>query len=340
LLLVEQVRKVNSEESLIDDSATYSTTSTSYVMKNYGNITLNEDALIVFSFEARNSSSAENVYTYLRLKVGSYYVYGRKIAGIDGWVSCNGIIYLAAGTYAIEYEHLTSYSNDSAQVKNFKLGKADFNDLIGETLTSYSSQITKQVSSRTTPAGDLNEAVFVVNAFAYTSGAQTNFENVGDSLTNGVSLKVDGSQVDWTERHQDSDGKENAHAVYYGVLSVGSSHTFEIVKDNADTVVHISITACPWILCDDDFEPVSLDFPQGSTLYVTFEPLDEDPTKTVKLGKKRAISFGDSTDYYSTSSGTGILNYNYTFETVQVGEVGLYVSGKGGCISILGVDVR
>jgi len=337
LLLVEQVRKVDSEESLIDNTTEYTTDSTAWAtLHNYGDITLDEDTFIIFSFEFDSDNSAYTAYG--RLKIGSLYVWGMKQQGPTSTKRL-GIVWLSAGTYSVIVEAQRS-GGGYARVRNFKLGKVKFSDAVGEALGTYSGQISKQVSSRTTPIGDLNEAIFVVNAFAYTSGAQTNFENVGDSLTNGVSLKVDGSQVDWTERYQDSDAKENAHAKYYGVLSVGSNHTFEIVKDNADTVVHISITACPWILCDDDFEPVSLDFPQGSTLYVTFEPLDEDPTKTVKLGKKRAVSFGDSTDYYSTSSGTGILNYNYTFETVQVDEVGLYVSGKGGCISILGVDVR
>jgi len=335
MLLVEQVRQVSDEQSLIDDSTEYTGSSTSWAtLHDYGNITLDEDTFIIFNFEFDNNLDYDS---YGRLKIGDYYVWGIHQDGQSS-TKRTGLVWLPSGTYNVKVE--AQSDGGLSRVRNFKLGKVKFSDAVGEELTTYSGQISKQVSSRTTPIGDLNEAVFVVNAFAYTSGAQTNFENVGDSLTNGVSLKVDGSQVNWTERYQDSDGKENAHAVYYGVLSVGSSHTFEIVKDNADTVVHISIVACPWILCGDDFEPVSLDFPQGSTLYVTFEPLDEDPTKTVKLGKKRAVSFGDSTDYYSTSSGTGILNYNYTFETVQVGEVGLYVSGKGGCISILGVDVR
>jgi hypothetical protein len=96
---------------------------------------------------------------------------------------------------------------------------------------------------------------------------------------------------------------------------------------------------CPWILIDSH-QPLTLDFPQGSTLYLVMEPLTADATKTVKLGWPRFISFGDSTDYYSTASGTGILPWNYTFESVEVKNVGLFVGGYGGCISVIAVDVR
>jgi hypothetical protein len=83
-----------------------------------------------------------------------------------------------------------------------------------------------------------------------------------------------------------------------------------------------------------------MDFPQGSTMYVVLEPLNLNPTKNLKLGRVRGVSFGDSTDFYSTSSGTGIQSWNYTFETVEVSNCLLNISGEGGCISILAVDVR
>jgi hypothetical protein len=70
------------------------------------------------------------------------------------------------------------------------------------------------------------------------------------------------------------------------------------------------------------------------------EPLMSNPTKNLKLGKKRAVSFGDSTDYYSTGSGTNILSWNYTFEIVEVDDCVLVVEGYGGCIAVVGVDLR
>jgi len=38
--------------------------------------------------------------------------------------------------------------------------------------------------------------------------------------------------------------------------------------------------------------------------------------------------------------GTGIVTWNYTFETVEVENSVLLVEGYGACISIIGVDVR
>jgi len=101
------------------------------------------------------------------------------------------------------------------------------------------------------------------------------------------------------------------------------------------------VIACPWILVDDtDFEPIILDFPQGSTLYLMLEPLITNPTKNIKIGKVRAVSFGDTTDYYSTDSGTGILQHDYQFVEVKNGAVLLYMYGWGGCVSSIGIDIR
>jgi hypothetical protein len=97
---------------------------------------------------------------------------------------------------------------------------------------------------------------------------------------------------------------------------------------------------CPWIIPAEEYEPLTLDFPQGSTLYVSTEPLEVNPTKTVKIGKVRFISFGDSTDFYYINSGTDVLDSSYTFETIEVSRIIMIVSGEGGCIATLGVDIR
>jgi hypothetical protein len=186
----------------------------------------------------------------------------------------------------------------------------------------------------------LKNAVFAVNVWAYTPGADTNFENVGDALTNGVQLLVDGVQVNWTTRIQDTGSNENAYANYYGSLSAGSVHAFTIGKDNANTVIHVSIVACPWLLATVDNEPMTLDFSQNSTLYLVLEPLNADPAKNSKIGKVRAVTYGDTTDFYSTATGTGILSHSYTFELVEVTSVTVIVNGLGGCISMVGLDGR
>ncbi|MCW4002409.1 MAG: hypothetical protein NWE95_00645 [Candidatus Bathyarchaeota archaeon] len=331
VILVEQVRQLTNESNLIDDSTTYTRSfSRSWgTLKNYGNIVLSANSLVVFSFQL--NTSGYNV----RLKIGSYYVWGKNNVGTGTFT---GIAYVASGTHAVVVEDSSSGAGSS--ISNFKLGKAKFTDEAGSALNNYSSTINLTVANRSTlPVGSLKNAVFMVRVWAKTAGAQTNFENPGDSLTNGVSLSVDGSQITWTERNQDDANYENASATYYCTLTVGSSHSFAITKDNGSTTVNISVYACPWLLFGSLSEPVAMNFAQNSTLYLMLEPLDLNPTKSVKVGKKRAVSFGDATDYFSSASGTGLLVYSYLFDAVQIDTVSLYVSGLGACISHIGVDV-
>jgi hypothetical protein len=329
MVYTEQVRQLPSEENLINNTSVYTRDNAAWgTLKNYGNITLSEDTLIVFKFTINTSSA-------YRLKIGSYYVYGCFTTGFK-----TGIAFVAAGTYAVVMEQKNS--GGSGSVGAFQLGKAKFSDIAKSNLAAYAAEIDLTVAQRSPPSffGTLKNAVFAVNVWAYTPGADTNFENVGDALTNGVQLSVDGVQVDWTTRIHDTASDETAYANFYGSLSVGSAHTFTIGKDNANTVVHISIVACPWLLATVDNQPMTLDFPQASTLYVTLEPLDKDPTKNSKIGKVRAVSYGDATDFYSTASGTGILSHTYTFEIVAVSDVSVFVNGFGGCISLVGLDER
>jgi len=60
-------------------------------------------------------------------------------------------------------------------------------------------------------------------------------------------------------------------------LTVDESHTVKITKSNTNTVVYISLILCSWIIPYEAYQPLSLDFPQGSTLYLTLGPLIDDP---------------------------------------------------------------
>jgi len=340
MLFSEQVRLLESEERLINDSAEYAILNGDAwkTAKNYGNITLTEAGLVAFNYDARcNTHPTATVYS--RLKVGSYYVHGANPYG-QSWSNYHGLIWLAAGTYAVVMELRAVGINVGASVRNFQLGKAKFSDSEGEALAAYSGQISKTVSSRKLAVGSLKQAVFCIHVFAYTPGGQTNFENPGESLTNGVSISIDSVQVSWSERYQDDQSKENAYAKCYYPVAVGGTHTIAIAKDNANTVVHVSAVCSPWILSNTLYEPVSAGFPQLSTFYAILEPLSGNVTKNACVGKTRAVSFGDSTDYYSSSNGTGILSYSYTFESVAVDKIGIFFSGLGGCLSIIAVDVR
>jgi hypothetical protein len=235
-----------------------------------------------------------------------------------------------------------NFNADTGSISNFQLGKAKFSDTKNSNLAVYSTQLSLTIAQRSPASffGTLKNAIFAIMVWAYTPGDVTNFENVGDSYTNGVSVVVDGYQVSWTGRIHDTGSNETAYAYCYRTKSVGSAHTIAITKDNANTVVHISVFACPWLLAGIDNEPMTLDFREGSTLYLVLEPLNADNTKTSEIGKVRAVSYGDTTDFYSTASGTGILSHSYTFELVKVSSVSVVVSGLGGCVSMVGLDEK
>jgi hypothetical protein len=349
-LLSEQVRRILKEESLIDVSSQYSTSSTNWAtMHNYGSIVLSEDSIIAFRYNYGRITAAGSEKCNHRLKIGGVAVVGYPRAD-DGPDVVYGIFFLQAGTYSVVMEGIADYFDGSnygkPYVNSFKLGKLSLSDTQGGNLAQYVTAITKNLTARTTCIGTVKNGTAAIIVCAYTPSAQTNMENVGESLTNDVNISVDGVQQNWTERKQDN--ITGSHNPVYGaalgwlriVLSAGADHTISITKGNVDTVVNISLCFSPWILsADTAFEPVSLDFPQGSTLYVTLEPLSANPTKNINLGKKRAVSFGSATDYYSTASGTDILSWNYAFEIVEV-NVLLTVDGWGGCVSYIGVDVR
>lgn len=331
MVVVEQVRDLTSEQNLINDTTAYTRNDAAWgTIHDYGNITLTADSLVVFKFDV---GLVQSCY---RLKVGTLYIHGCYVAG-----TYTGLAFVAAGTYDVKMEQ-KNVGADTGSLSNFQLGKAKFSDTKNSNLAVYSTTISLTIAQRSPPSffGTLKNAIFAIMVWAYTPGEQTNFENVGDSYTNGVSVVVDGYQVSWTGRIHDTGSNETAYAYCYRMKSVGSAHTIQIAKDNPNTVVHISVFACPWLLAGIDNEPMTLNFAQGSTLYLVLEPLTQDNTKTSEIGKVRAVTYGDTTDFYSTASGTGILSHSYTFELVDVTSVSVILSGLGGCVSMVGLDER
>lgn len=332
MVLAEQLRDLSVEENLINDTTRYLRNDPAWgTIHDYGNIVLTEDSLIVFKFDVEYGFTS-----CYRLKIGNYYAHGCYVDG-----TYTGIAFVAAGTHDVKMEQKDAGSSNG-RISNFQLGKAKFSDTKYSALAAYSTAISLTISQRSPPSffGTLKNAVFAVMIWAYTLGDVTNFENVGDTLTNGVSIDFDGYQVSWTSRTQDTGSNETAYAYCHRLKSVGSAHTITITKDNAATVVHISVFACPWLLVTADNEPMTLNFSQGSTLYIVLEPLAADPTKTSEIGKVRAVTYGDTTDFYSTASGVGILQHSYTFEIVDVTSVSVFLSGLFGCVSMIGLDER
>jgi hypothetical protein len=355
-VLTEMIRQLSKEKNLITDATDYNTLSTTWAtMHNYGNITLTEDSFIIFYYIASQANGGGNTGCNQRLKIGNYYVAGFPLGGYGSNTpptACWGFAWLPAGTYAVIMEGIAQYLDGSnyciPHVSNFQLGLCAFPDELGTYLNAYSSLITQTMPTvRVTAVGPLANAVLHVEVFANTSGAQTNFEDVGETKTNGVSISIDGTQVNWTEKHHDNIGP-GSWSPFWGAafarlckpVSLGVSHTVSLSFRNASTVAHLSVYVCPWVLGTADCAPVNLNFSPGSTIYVTLEPLQTDCTKSVKVGKPRAIDLGSSTDYYFTLSGSAIQSFSQVLDVYDVPSLILYVSGYPACISIIGADVR
>jgi hypothetical protein len=319
-------------------------------------ITVGATQLVAYTFQVVNPESVPKDFK-ARLKFGGnpFFITG----GAGGSVTIQagetltfgGVLSLAAGSYAVVLDGLASAV--TVYVQNFSIGLCGFVDVSKASAAPYTTGLVVDLSSqRLTPLGKIAYGTMIISATAATAGAVTHMNDIGDSLTNGVNLFIDGVQENWSTVAQDEDSSGNGACGTYIVqkpaVSVvsGSSYTITITKANANTVVNISVVFCPWILpiggtLGSTYFPVSpLTFSQGSTLYCNLEPLFIDATKYFLVGKKRAVSFGDASDYYYYPSGTGILACTFTFEIPDVASVSVFAYGWGGCINQVGVDTK
>ncbi len=331
------VRHCEDEGATIDDATEYTRSSSTWgTLHSYGNINPSAPGIYLLQLDVR----AITAVNYFRVKIGSYYAWGKRQQN-NGYTTEETYLYLDSGSQAVIIEN-ASIDGGPGYVQNFHLGPVTFSDTDGLTLGLYSGGIVNvNVAQRKLPVGTIKDVGVFVMVWAYTPSAVTYFESVGDNYTNGVRVYVEGSQKDWRIAFNDSNAKECAYGLCATKADVGQDISIQILKDNANTVVHINVIACPWILIDEtDFEPIELTFPQGSTLYLMLEPLIADETKYIKIGTVRTVTFGDTTDYYSTATGTGILKHNVLFQEVKNGAVNLFMYGFRGCISSIGIDIR
>ncbi|MGA3192477.1 MAG: hypothetical protein ABSD73_08200 [Candidatus Bathyarchaeia archaeon] len=331
----EQERLIALDLGLISNSTTYAFPSTLGTIHDYGNITIPNTGLVMFKFSIDGGLSGFNC----RLKVGTIYVWALSTSVSYSQTTFFAAVWLAAGTYDVLFEG--NYVSNSAHIYFMYAGYTLFNDIQAATFAVYSSGIPLTVARRNTPLGPLSQATYAIQVYAVTASAKTNLENVGDNLTNGVSVSIDSVQVNWTERL--SPDNTNGFGVSGRVFlpySVGTAHTITFSLRNSNTNVYVSVVACPWILGPVNHSPLNLTFSQLSTINVILNPLWNDPTKFIGVGIQRGISFGTATDYYNSASGTGLMNYSYMIDTPDISQVNLFVNGWGGCIEVIGVDLR
>ena len=306
MLLSEMVRRLSGEQNLLEISERTPSPLNQWADIETVNVNLSQDSLLIYKYDLYGPT---NVYIRARWQIDSAYYIGGEQAGYSNTETHGGFFLLSAGSHTIV---LQAYANDSsARIRNIYLGVVDLADLSGFQIQNAGSGALNAISSRKTCLGSLNEAFLLIQVY-----------NEGGTPT----VTVDGESATLI-------ASDNYKYVFGEAVSAGADHNISV------SAGYMTAAMSPWLL-GDGHQPLTLDFPQGSTLYLTLEPLFLDPAKALKIGKKRAVSFGDSTDYYYTASGTGILQANYTFEMVEVEGCILQVSGLGACISIIGVDVR
>lgn len=297
------------------------------LLKSY-NITLPSDSEVIYRITV-NIPALGAVY----VNIDDTRLDGGIFSSLTGAIT--GILKLSSGQHTVKVE-AGMFEEGTLTVSSVKMGVVKFSDMLSITPTTYSSSLSLTQTSRKTCVGALKNTVLHVTISARTPNDTTSIS----SGTNYVKILVDGVEPTYIVARSATTSDFHAVAKIALPVSCGAQHIITVEKSNANTIVTIYYVASPWLLSNTDYEPFAFSFPQGSTLYVTLEPLIDNTTFALKIGKKRAVSFGDSTDYYYASTGTGILSSYYTFETVEVGGCVLQTSGYGGCVSIIAVDVR
>ncbi len=333
--MTEQERQILSDRNILNVMAPYGTNQQSWtLLRDYGSITLSDPALVIVKFSAYANAGTNGK---LRIKLAGtpiYRIVAASVSAVYGF-----IVYLAAGTYGITAEGISTAGGGlMVYISDVQIGTTDFYDLQALGWATYAQTVPVTVAARTTDVGAIKNAVFYIHCTAATASANTNFENVGESLTNGVSVTVDGAQLSWDERIQDTtNGVDYACARLAQPFTTGTAHTVAVSKRYANTTVYITIVACPWILPTANAELFDNDFSGNSTITITLNPLFADPTKYAFVGTRRGVSFGDATDFYMSASGTGLLIFSVTYTGFNE-KLPIFIRGLGGCIEAVGID--
>ena len=369
MLFSEQVREIGDEEVLEDDLTEYKSPAESacdWTTYKSATISLSKEKIVFvkMKFEMYNGRGAGRVLLDNAPIISTGYI-------DSATVTRHTYLLLPPGSHMFRFQ-LSVFGGSTgyrAKIQHCYIAALNFADRIG--YRDYSGEINVDANSTATiitrtfetpkarklAVGTIKKCVCWVIFYGESpdlrrSKVRHGFEE--SILADFLNWKIylNDVQQDWAERNDDC-GPDTSHETYgegaYGyfatLLDSNAQYTIKIKVYNGygsakNARSHITIIICPWFIHHDEYEPIVLDFPQGSTLYVVLEPLHEKPIKKIKIGKRRFVSFGDSTDFYSVASGTDILAHNYTFEFVEVSRSVLLISGYGGCVSILGVDVR
>jgi len=376
MLLSEMVRKIRYEKNVLVDGNYYTQNAvTDWVTVRTVNVELPVACLFYIQFRTKlvvtgspwTTGGAGRCVVDGIPVVSSGELYHNQNTSTTITVTRVFYIVLNAGSHTIEFQlsiFTIGYSGNNVGVGEITIKQLCFSDMTnllknsGYINVSASTTVTIineniPIPARKTCAGAVKQVQLHIFVYADAQNYRlSRMKNPGESNDSCLNwrLKMNDSAVAWTDRRGDFDSgatanqsyAEGAYGYYTALITAGQTINVkvEVYNGSSDRNVRaiVIVFACPWIIPSAEYEPLSLSFPQGSTLYIVLEPLSSDPTKSIRLGYVRAWDLGYN--YYSTASGTGILNWNYTFEAVPVEQCILLVSGGGGCISIIAVDVR
>ncbi len=370
MLLGEQVRQIVDEIAHANDTAHYDSASAvhDWQTRVSKTVTLTKTSLVFVSWD----TYAHNGYGAGRLLIDSVPVASSGAVELGVTTTRRLMLLLAAGTYTFTFQSSmdTVGSPGYIRIENVVIGSFVFSDMTGDTLdggavscgnaatTTLLNEDITVPETRNLAVGTIKKyVVFVVFYMTNTYQRLDYVKDAADSNTaSAFNFKIfwDDVQGDWTEKANDV--LTTSVNPTYGI----GAHGIAVLSLDADQVknlkvkvyqstgatrscrVYARVFVCPWVFpLSGTFEPLTLDFPPQSTLYVTTEPLGVDSNKDIKLGRGRGVSFGDSTDYYDTNGPTaGIVMYDYTFQSIKVSDMCLFFDGLYTCISYAGVDLR
>jgi hypothetical protein len=333
MLLSEQERNLGSEQKLISNSNQYGTTSSSWTTINdYGNITTPAAGIVFFNFTA-------SANTYATFGIVALYIGGIPVEVVTnsygGSGTAGGAAWLLQGTYDVQAQGMVSGSSSAVYIQNLQVGYTLLNDCVSYPLQSVTQgtggTINLTVPNRNTPVGPLNQAVFAINVSVQAPSNQ---------IVGGISVVVDGGTQSLDETGPTAYATS---AKCFVPLSVGTQHSIYATTGNSSATMYISIIACPWILTTAArlHQPVTLSFPQQSTLYAIIDPLFNDTFKECFVGKPKGVSFGAASDYYGyASAATGSnVSFSFTFDSVNTLYVIMSADGLGCCIDNITADI-
>ena len=355
MLINEMVRVPQAEKRLIDDNSdrTVSTDPDWQLIYNYGDITLDEQSVVVINYKYITQGMGIDDMVAHQLRFGSYRVAASRIEGSSPTeLEMAVFAVLPAGTYTVAaYGHGTT--NNIHGIRNLKVGVVKFldsdfgyGDENGGTVYIPPARLTclGKIKRYT-----LNVAVCAYDADSgYNTGLRTLMLDAGESPGTGewgVRLVIEGSEVDWLERQDErmenyEYARAGATGWWSGTFEPEDSVSLSLSVQNPPTnyVCLLSYWLSPWLLPNDYEENIRLDVPQGSVIYVLTEPLEGNPTKYIGLGFRKAVNFDK--DFYESASGTDILTFNASLDWIPRSGLKLLWKGFKAGVTAIAKDVR